>query len=343
MITIEKKAVGAFASRFGMEPQGVAFAPGRVNLIGDHVDYNDGIVLPMPLESGTAIAWDRSPSGFEVFAADLARDDRFETTAVDKPRQAGWRSYVRGMAALWPAPLPPLRMAIAGDLPRGMGLSSSASLCIAIGRAFLATTGDRMDPRELARLAQRVEHEFAGVKCGIMDQMVVAAGERDHAMLLDCRDLSYRNIEVPTDWWIDVVDSGMQRGLVDGAYNARRQECEEAAQQLGIANLRDAKPEDLDRLEPGSMERKRARHVVGEIARTRDAARLLEAADLPAFGAALNASHASLRDDFEVSRPRVDRLVDKLQREIGSQGGARMTGGGFGGAIVRVARAAAHR
>lgn len=331
-----------FTAHFGAAPSGTVFAPGRVNLIGDHVDYNDGLVLPMPIATGTWIAW--SPRSDNRIAA-VALDYRGEEAefALDGPCPAPpghWASYLFGMArtcAERDLPAGGINLAILGTMPRGAGLSSSASLCVAIGRAFAAAApGVHGDPLALARAAQATEHDYAGVRCGIMDQIAVALGQPGDALLLDCRDLAIRHLPLPEDWAVMVVQSGVQRGLVDGQYNQRRRDCEDAAQALGLGSLRDAALDDLDRAAISPVVARRARHVITEIARTRAAAEALGAADLPRFGALLRASHASLRDAFEVSVPAVDGLVDWLNAAIGPVGGARMTGGGFGGAVVAV-------
>ena len=334
------RAREAFRAQFGAEAEGLVFAPGRVNLIGEHVDYNDGLVLPMPLTQGTWVAWGPgvAGSGVEVHAADLDETDSFLLAGAGRGIAGSWQFYVRGMIELWPSAIAPLRLAIAGDLPRGCGLSSSASLCIAVGRALESASGIRLDAETMARLAQRVEHEFAGVACGIMDQMAIAAGKPDHALFLDCRDLGYRHIRFPDAWTFRIVQSGVTRGLVDGEYNARRQQCEQACEKLGVASLRDVNPEQLSAASLPEPAASRARHVVSEIERTRQAAEALDRGDIASFGALLNASHASLRDDFEVSHPVVDAIVERLQKEIGEGGGARMTGAGFGGAVVAVHR-----
>ena len=326
-----------FREHFGRDCDGVSFAPGRVNLIGEHVDYNEGLVLPMPVAAGTAVAWAHHDDvDTQVIAADFGEEDRFDPAKPAKPSSESWRSYVRGMAAQWGGDLPPMQLLITGDLPRGSGLSSSASLCIALGRAFADAAGDAVDATTLARRAQKTEHDFAGVACGIMDQMAVAAGEPGHAMLLDCRDLGYRQVGIPKDWAVLVVDSGVTRGLVDGEYNARRRQCEAAAAAMGIASLRDASLDDLAAHDMPDPEARRARHVLSEIVRVGEATAAIEQGDLQAFGRILSEGHASLRDQFEVSHPTVDALVERLQEMIGTQGGARMTGAGFGGSVVVV-------
>lgn len=335
-MTLIETARAGFLRTYGHAPDGVAFAPGRVNLIGEHVDYNDGLVLPMPLGVGTAVAFGPADSAaLDAVALDLddARD-RFVPYSVAPHAPADWRSYVRGMAA---GGAGGVRLAIAGTIPRGSGLSSSASLCVATGRALAAARGEVEPGAEtIARAAQRAEHVWAGVHCGIMDQMAVAAGRRGHALLLDCRDLATRQIALPDDWAVMVVQSGVVRGLVDGHYNARRSDCEAAAGALGVTSLRDADVDSLAAVGLDPVTVRRALHVVEEIARVEAAVAAIEARDLTGLGDVLRASHASLRDLFEVSVPPVNHLVDALNAAIGSHGGARMTGGGFGGAVVAV-------
>lgn len=335
------RARNSFEAAFGTTPDGVVFAPGRVNLIGDHVDYCGGLVLPMPLAMGTAVAWQRRDSaGFEVRAADYAGETYAFDPETPPPRGDSWHSLVHGMAALLhEAGVSPmgLDLVIAGNLPRGAGLSSSASLCIAIGRAILeACSNDAIPPERLAKLAQQVEHRFAGVACGIMDQMAIAAGKPGAAMLLDCRSLEWRQVDLPEDWSVLIVQSGVERELVDGAYNARRSECESAACKLGVASLRDVDPEEADFSALDAAERQRAQHVVFEIDRTRKASAAISNGDIEELGRLLREAHISMRDLFEASHPQVDLQVEQLNSIIGKAGGARMTGGGFGGAIVAI-------
>lgn len=334
---LNNHVIAQFSAQFGSVPDGVAFAPGRINLIGEHVDYNDGIVLPMPVRQGTAIAWSATESGdVEAFAADLDASDAFALADPQKPAAPAWNSYVRGMAAFAPVAPKGIKLAISGDLPRGSGLSSSASLCIALGRAFAEAGGSHTDPISLAKSAQRTEHEYAGVACGIMDQMAIAAGSPGKVLQLDCRDLTYEQIALPDDWAVVTVASGVTRGLVDGEYNLRREQCEAAARAMGEATLRDARMSELAHAAIDQTTANRARHVIEEIARVRDAAKAIREADLAALGALLREGHASLRDLFEVSVAPVDDLVDRLNELIGPCGGARMTGAGFGGSVVAV-------
>lgn len=341
-MSLTSRAAQGFAAHFGRAADGVCFAPGRVNLIGDHVDYNDGLVLPMPIAAGTAVAWAASDApGIEAVALDFGNEHETFLLAENPVQHlADWRGYLRGMTAGMAAqglPVAGAKLAIAGNLPRGAGLSSSASLCIAIGRALSsAASAANHDPTKLALAAQRAEHDWAGVRCGIMDQLVIAAGQPGTPLLIDCQDLAIREVALPEDWAVLIVQSGVERGLVDGEYNARRADCTRAAAQLGVPSLRHlaAGSADLSALGPGLAAR--MRHVVSEIDRVRQAVNAIAQRDLPEMGRLMNASHHSLRDDFAVSHPDVDRLVAILQAALGDHGGARMTGGGFGGAVVAV-------
>jgi galactokinase len=310
-------------------------------LIGDHVDYCDGLVLPMPLSLGTAAAWRRTSSPLcTVATADYPDAAYSFEQSNPPPHQHGWHSLVHGMAFLMQEATPlngGLELLIAGNLPRGTGLSSSASLCVAVGRAVIAASGTAApSPQQLARIAQAVEHRFAGVACGIMDQMAIAAGAPGAAMLLDCRSLDWQHVGLPSDWSVLLVQSGVARELVDGAYNTRRSECEEAARLLGVAALRDVDPGNAALAQLNDPVGQRARHVVSEIDRTRRVADAIERGTIVELGALLRDAHASMRDLFEASHPEVDRQVDCINAMIGSDGGARMTGGGFGGAIVAI-------
>jgi galactokinase len=341
-VRLTERVEQGFVAHFGHAADGICFAPGRVNLIGDHVDYNDGLVLPMPIAAGTAVAWAASSEArIEAVALDFS-GETVTFALADNPVQpmTDWRGYLRGMAAGMAAqglPVAGAKLAIAGNLPRGAGLSSSASLCIAVGRALsAAAAAPTPNATQLALAAQRAEHDWAGVQCGIMDQLVIAAGKPATPLLIDCQNLAVSGVALPDDWAVLIVQSGVRRGLVDGEYNARRADCSRAAAALGLASLRDLATNSsaLAALDPGLTAR--ARHVVSEIDRVRQAIAVIAAQDLGGLGRLLNASHSSLRDDFSVSHPDVDRLVAILQATLGEQGGARMTGGGFGGAVVAV-------
>ena len=335
-----------FTRNFGVAPALVARAPGRVNLIGEHTDYNDGFVLPCAIGKQTMVAVRARQDGrINIVAGDLgeARNSfRLDEPILPDPA-APWSNYVRGMASLLKAEGLDLRgadVAILGDMPQGAGLSSSAALENAAGLAFAALAGQPdFDRTRLAQLGQATEHEFAGCNCGIMDQLVSARAESGMAMLIDCRSLEASAVPIPDDLAILIVHSGIERGLVDGAYNERRAACEAAAAHFGVTALRDVTPAQLtgaDSLDPVTL--RRARHVVTENARVLDAVAALGRNDFAALGALMASSHASMRDDFAITLPPIDRLVDLLDEAIGGQGGARMTGGGFGGAVVALVR-----
>ena len=335
-----------FNQSFAAWPTLVARAPGRVNLIGEHTDYNDGFVLPCAIGKQTMVAVRARQDGrINIVAGDLgeARNSfRLDEPILADPA-APWSNYVRGMASLLKTEGLDLRgadMAILGDMPQGAGLSSSAALENAAGLAFAALAGQPdFDRTRLAQLGQATEHEFAGCNCGIMDQLVSARAEAGMAMLIDCRSLEASAVPIPEDLAILIVHSGIERGLVDGAYNERRAACEAAAAHFGVTALRDVMPAQLagaDSLDPVTL--RRARHVVTENARVLDAVAALGRNDLAALGTLMASSHASMRDDFAITLPPIDRLVDLLDEAIGGQGGARMTGGGFGGAVVALVR-----
>ncbi len=347
------RAVAAFINAFGAAPTGLARAPGRVNLIGEHTDYNDGFVLPCAIDFETVVAF--GPGGrdalIDVIAADYANAaDQFDPALPIRPvMPAGdWRNYVRGMAHMLSdhAPIRPVQMAIAGNVPLGSGLSSSAALEIASGLALLAGAGDgrapSLAPRALAKAAQAAEHHFANCQCGIMDQLISVMGEAGHAMLIDCRSLAVQPVAIAADVAIMIVHSGVQHSNSDGAYNRRRAQCESVARHFGVAALRDVTSEMLDAAQSALPDEafRCARHVISENARTLAAAQALADGDLKRMGQLMAQSHESMRHDFEITTPEIDALVAIAADAIGAEGGARMTGGGFGGCIVALMPAA---
>ena len=319
-----------FESVFGGLPQAVGEAPGRVNLLGEHTDYNDGFVLPIAIAQRTRVAMRRS-SGRQhaLHAQGQGGTVRF---GLDSPPQEHFASYVFGCLRLVQdhgSDIPPLEIHVESDVPMGVGLSSSAALEVATLRCLRQLLGLPLDDVLIAQLAQRAEIEYAGVNCGIMDQMASSLADTTRALLLDTRSLERRFVELPAGSAVLVIDSGVARSLAASGYNQRRAECEEAARLLGVASLRDVA--SIDRLGalPDLLKR-RARHVVTENARVVQAV----ACTTPgAFGQLMNDSHASLRDDYEVSTPELDQLVAMLQAQPGVYG-ARLTGAGFGGACV---------
>ncbi len=308
---------------FTSEPTAHGAASGRVNLIGDHVDYAGGCVLPMALAEATHAVGSSAPGGDDQFVSEWSEDPQ-------------WTRYAAGVLAELRAAgvvVPPVRIAVAGDVPVGAGLSSSASLEIAVARCALACAGATLDAGTLALLCQRAEHVHAGTPCGIMDQWCIAHAAPGEAILLDCTTRAWKAIALPGELDIAIVDSGVRHALRDGGYAARRADVEEAARLLGVERLADFPAErvaELDRLPPRLT--RRARHVVTECARVRAAVEALACGDSERFGSLLVESHASLRDDFDVSTPEIDAIVARVL-DAGALG-ARMTGGGFGGSVV---------
>lgn len=334
----------AFTARFGERPAYVVRAPGRVNLIGEHTDYNDGFVLPMAIDRSVWIALRPRPDGVvHVHSLDFGEDGWFDVGALRKG-EAGWLEYLKGTAwVLQEAGHLPggWEGVVAGDVPLGAGLSSSAALELASLRAFAVASGLPWQPAAMALLGQKAENSWVGVNCGIMDQMISAVGREGHALLIDCRTLDARAVPLPGGTAVVVLDTATRRGLVDSAYNERRRQCEAAARHFGVPALRDVDVATFEahaaRLDPVTA--RRARHVVTENARTLEAAEAMQAGDAVRLGALMDASHASLRDDFEVSSDALDHMV-RLARGAEGCYGARMTGAGFGGCAVALVDAA---
>jgi galactokinase len=319
--------------------QATAFAPGRVNLIGEHTDYNDGLALPFAISDGVTVRAVRSDDDrFQVIASDLEAHDTFALDGVSPV--AGWRSFARGAVGELSAagyPLVGARLEISGSVPRGSGLSSSAALEVALCLALLAVADvDPPDRLDLARLCSRVENEWVGAQTGLLDQIASLFGEPESAMRIDFRSLEVTSVALELGGYrLVTLDSGERHanaGGGDGAdgYNQRRAECVRAAELLGIESLRDASLDRVDDL-PEPM-RSRARHVITENERVQDTVIALGDGDLPRVGELLNASHASLRDCFAVSTPTVERTVQTLL-DAGAVG-ARIVGGGFGGHVL---------
>ena len=337
------RARRCFESNFGAKPSIAAQAPGRVNLIGEHTDYNDGFVLPCAIDFQTLVlARPQAGTRVQVVAADWGGEtDTFDVSAPLAPQpQMPWANYVRGVFDTFRRQghaLQGAQLAIAGNVPQGAGLSSSAALEVALGVALRQLNDlHALDATDLARLAQRAENEFVGCQCGIMDQLISARGQAGHALLIDCRSLVCEPVPLPPGAAVMVVHSQVQRGLVDSAYNLRRQQCLAAAQHLGVPALRDTTLHALQAAGAGLDQAswRRARHVITENARTQQAALALAAGDLHSMGRLMAQSHVSMRDDFEITVPAINQLVAVPQQAIGEAGGARMTGGGFGGCAV---------
>ena len=338
-----ERVTRAFEHLQGRSPTSVVRAPGRVNLIGEHTDYNQGFVLPCAIDFATVVAAQaREDDWVHVLALDQDQaTDRFALHAPIQAREdAPWANYVRGMVLALRQQgcvLGGADLVIGGDIPQGAGLSSSAALEVAVGQTFKELYRlDDLSGVELALLAQRAENEFVGCNCGIMDQLISAQGLADHAMLIDCGSLALKPVPMPHELAVMIVHSRVRRGLVESEYNIRRQQCEAAAAFLGVPSLRHVTPVDLARDGAGmdGLILRRARHVVTENQRVLDMAEALSQQRLRRVGELMSASHASMRDDFEITVPAIDELVAILQDAIGAEGGARMTGGGFGGCVV---------
>src|SRR5918992_6173047 len=328
MREIEARACGAYVERFGEEPVLTASAPGRVNLIGEHTDYNGGFVLPCAIGRRVAVAVGRGDGG--LYSAD------FDEARPSGEKDSSWADYPRGVA--WAMDeagheTGSFRAAFAGDVPLGSGLSSSAAIEAATALALDALGEFGLGGKDLAILCQRAENGFVGVGSGIMVQYASLLCEAGAALLIDCRSLEAES--VPLDLQaaslaLVVCDTRVERGLADTGYNDRRATCERAARMLGVEELRDATEGDLDLL--SGAELKRARHVISENARVLEAVEALRDSDFDEFGRLMYASHASLRDDYEVSTPELDTFVETAQQH-GARG-ARLTGAGFGGCAI---------
>lgn len=339
----------AFGQRFPGSAPRYFQAPGRVNLIGEHTDYNDGFVLPVAINRQVMLAArPRADDRVRLWSVQFEQDSEFALEGIAPDAAAPWSNYVRGVAqTLKQEGLAPCGMdaVIAGDVPIGSGLSSSAAIEVATAVTFQGLCGLEMEPVRLALLCQRAENEFVGMKCGIMDQYIATLGRRGHALLIDCRSLEYEAVPLPAGVSVVVCDTMKRRGLVDSEYNTRREECERGVELLRehlprVTALRDVTSEDLARygeaLPP--VVRRRCRHVVSENERVLSAVAALRAGDVAAFGELMDASHASLRDDYEVSCRELDVMVE-VARGVPGCLGARMTGAGFGGCTVNLVRA----
>ena len=317
-----------------MSDSATAFAPGRVNLIGEHTDYNEGLALPFAISDGVTVRATRTEAGrIEAVATDLGRRDSFALGEIEPAD--GWRAFVRGAAAevvRHGAQLTGARLEISGTVPRGSGLSSSAALEVALTMALFALSDAPVPERiELAQLCSRIENEWVGARTGLLDQLASLYGEPDTAVEIDFRSLTVNRVALDLgEFSLVTLDSGERHAIAGSGYNQRRAECADACRELGVASLREATLEMAERLpEPLSA---RVRHVVSENDRVRAAVRALAERDLSALGRLLDASHASLRDCYDVSTPAVEATVERL-REAGALG-ARIVGGGFGGNVL---------
>ncbi len=338
---MKEKILHEFTSRFGAPPAVMVRAPGRVNLIGEHTDYNAGFVLPVAIDLAVWIALRPRPDR-RVIVHSLDFTEIAEFFLDDLQKGGGWVEYLKGMA--WAMQVGGCELqgwegVLAGDIPIGAGLSSSAAVEMASARAFAAVSNLPWSAVEMAKLGQEAENRWLGVNCGIMDQMISAGGVAGHALLIDCRTLETRPVPLPLETLIVVLDTSTRRGLVDSAYNQRRAQCEAAANVFGVPALRDvslaqfeARAGELD-----AVTRRRARHVISENERTLQAAAAMQRGDMLTLGSLMDASHESLRDDFEVTNDALNAIVTCARRQAGCLG-ARMTGAGFGGCAVALVR-----
>lgn len=346
-----QKTKQQFTEKYGCAPRWLAAAPGRVNVIGEHTDYNDGFVLPMAIDNCTVAAAAPASNGtarMHFRSGEKPECVEIPLTGKVARGEPAWANYVRGVVAGFQdlgLHLPGLDVFIESDVPLGGGLSSSASLEVAIATLLEAVTGQQLDPVQKALLCQKAEHEYAGMPCGIMDQFISVMGRAGHLLLLDCRSRQTELVPLtnPALAFL-IVNTNVKHELTGGGYARRREQCYEAARMLGVPMLRDATLAQLqaakDRLDPVVF--RRARHVIGEIERTTQASREIKAGHWAKVGGLMYASHDSLRDDYEVSCPELDAVVD-LARHLGPEGGVigcRMTGGGFGGCAVALVEAA---
>lgn len=342
------EANAAFQARYGSRPRWMAVAPGRVNLIGEHTDYNDGFVFPMALERYTvALGAPRPDDRIQIASLEAAP---LVDVAAHGPLEPGprgfWGNYSLGVLAGFRERvqrLPGMNVLVHSSVPLGGGLSSSAALEVAMATLLEAALGVRLDPVEKALLCQQAEHRFAGMPCGIMDQFIAVLGRANHALLLDCRSRWYEHVPMEDpNVSVLIINTQVKHELTGSEYPTRRKQCETAAAALGVPSLRDATREQLEgarsRLDP--VVYRRARHVIGEIERTLQAAEAFRQGDWVRAGQLMYASHASLRDDYEVSCQELD-LVVELAQQLGLEAGVygcRMTGGGFGGCAVALVR-----
>ena len=331
-----------FKEKFGYAATHVIQSPGRVNLIGEHTDYNDGFVLPCAIDYQTVISCaKRDDNIVRVIAADYNNEE--DSFSLDSPiikhETQQWPNYVRGVVKhlqLRDKNFGGADLVISGNVPQGAGLSSSASLEVAVGKTFQHLYNLPLDGVQLALNGQEAENQFVGCNCGIMDQLISSLGKKDHALLIDCRNLETRAVSIPEDAAVVIINSNFKRTLVGSEYNTRREQCEAGAHFFGKKALRDVTLDEfntaINDLDP--IVAKRVRHILTENIRTVEAADALARGDFVRMGQLMAESHASMRDDFEITVPQIDTLVEIVKAAIGEKGGVRMTGGGFGGCIV---------
>ena len=339
-----------FAYRFGRSPT-VSRAPGRVNLIGEHTDYNDGFVMPAALEFATLTAASQRPDRrLRVYSMIMDETREFDLDSPPAGPTGDWSDYIVGVALMLERSgrnLVGADLIVWSDVPIGAGLSSSAALEVSCAHALLTESGLPFDPIEIAQLCQRAENDFVGMRCGVMDQYISCCGVAGHALLIDCRSLESRHVAIAPNLRLLIANSRVRHQHAGGEYNLRREACEEGVRLLSrylgpIQALRDVTPQQLEskRRKLPDLIYRRCRHIVTENARVLEAERALGSGDLVACGRAMNASHVSMRDDFEITCPEVDLLAGLAQSVKGVYG-SRMTGGGFGGCTISLIEASA--
>lgn len=340
-----------FKEIFGAAPDVVVRAPGRVNLIGEHTDYNDGFVLPAAIDRYIAFAGRQRPDRrVRAHSIDFQDSVEFPLDDIQKDAAHPWSNYLRGVSKFLESDghrLAGADVVFGGDVPREAGLSSSAAVEVAATVFWQQLLGLQLDPVYVIKLSRKAENEFVGMPCGIMDQFISALGRQDHALFLDCRDLTYRHVPLRGDVKVVVCNSGVKRALAQSEYEVRLKQCRQAVAHMATAglaakSLRDVEPADLESARSALDELllRRARHVVTENQRVLEAVKVLAAGDLERLGVLMNASHESLRKDYEVSSKELDVLVELAWKQPGTLG-ARMTGAGFGGCTVNLVRAGA--
>lgn len=341
-MSLKKNTRSLFGDKFGYPATHTIQAPGRVNLIGEHTDYNDGFVLPCAIDYQTVISCaPRQDRMVRVIACDY--DNQIDEFSLDAPIVSHdtqpWCNYVRGVVKHLQkrcGKFGGVDMVISGNVPQGAGLSSSASLEVAVGTVFQQLYHLQLDGAQIALNGQEAENQFVGCNCGIMDQLISALGKKDCALLIDCRSLATKAVSMPEGVAVLIINSNFRRTLVGSEYNTRREQCETGARFFQQLALRDVSLDAFNAVahELDPVVARRVRHILTENARTVEAASALEKGDLQRMGELMAESHASMRDDFEITVPQIDILVDIVKAAIGDKGGVRMTGGGFGGCVV---------
>jgi len=340
-MTLLENVATAFVDMFDREPESIIQAPGRVNLIGEHTDYNDGFVFPCAIAFATVVAGaKREDISVYVHAIDYEETDSFSVFAEIAHHQSKlWANYVRGVVSTLVSEgyvVEGFSLSISGNVPQGAGLSSSAALEVAVLELINDLFELGISKKGIALLAQKAENEFVGCACGIMDQLISACGIEGRALAIDCRSLSWQEVTLPDEYTVMMINSNVKRGLVDSEYNVRRQQCESAAHYFNVSHLRDVSIKQFNQAssELDPIVAKRAKHVIYENQRTLDAVTAFENRDTAKISQLMSESHESMKMLFEITTPEIDYLVSLVSEVLGDSGGARMTGGGFGGCVV---------